>query len=269
MAEAIVLGIIQGLTEFLPVSSSGHLVLGKAALGVELGDIAFEVFVHFGTLISTVVYFRVDIYRLIASFLGALARIGSFPARLKNDDSLRLALFIVWGSIPAGAIGLAFGERLESLFSKPALISAMLIITGFALLATRFVRRGNRELGLASSFLVGIAQAIAIVPGISRSGSTVSAGLFLGLDGRLAVRYSFLLSLPAVLGATGLKSRELFAANPSSAEALPLILGTAAAFLSGLLAIKLVFGAVSGGKFSTFSFYCFALGVAGLIYFWA
>lgn len=269
IAEALTLGVVQGLTEFLPVSSSAHLVLGKAALGLDLGDISFEVFSHFGTLLSTIVYFRNDIYRLVISFFGALARIGSFGSRYRSDDSLRFAVFIISGSIPAGAIGLLFEKRLESLFSRPALVSAMLLVTGLALLTTRLAKRGGQNLGPGNTFLVGIAQAIAIVPGISRSGSTVSAGLFLGLKGALAVRYSFLLSLPAILGATGLKAKELLAGNPSNAQLIPLAVGTAAAFLSGLLAIKLVFGAVSGGKFSVFSFYCFALGIAGLIYFWA
>lgn len=252
--DAAILGILQGLTEFLPVSSSGHLVLARALLNIKPGGITFEVMVHFGTLLAVVVYFRSQILRLIQSL---------FDKTMKAERAVVTCLVI--GTIPAGIVGLTLRHQFETAFSNQSITSAMLLVTGLILLATRFVRKGNHKVGLLSSIIMGIGQAMAIMPGISRSGSTIAAGMFVGVEPSRAAEFSFLLAIPAILGATVL---EFDALGQLEGHLLgKYLLGAGLAFLVGLFAVYLVMATVRRGKLEYFAYYCFAAGAVGLYLF--
>ena len=266
LLQAMILGIIQGLTEFLPVSSSGHLVLGKELLGVHVQGITFEVFVHFGTLLSVVTFYRREILGLLRSFWKGLAQAGQIREYYRQDRSFRWVIYIIIGTIPAGVIGVLFEAPIERAFNDARMVAGMLMITGVILLLTRYIRPPQQEMTLRHAILVGFAQAIAILPGISRSGTTICAALYLGVSREEAVRYSFLLSIPVIFGATLLKSVELINNLPTASELLNLVAGTGAAFISGYAAIKLLILIARGGKLDYFSWYCFTIGIAGMLY---
>lgn len=264
LLSAALLGLVQALTEFLPVSSSGHLVLAEALLGADMGaGAAFEVAVHFGTLLSVAVLFRRDLRDLVAGAYDALTG-GGLPARLREDARLRLLLAIVVGCIPAGVIGLAFKEQLEALFDAPRLVCGALIATGVYLLTSHFAPRGEGEVTPARALAIGVAQAIAIIPGVSRAGSTIATAMFLGVERDLAARYSFLMSLPVIFGATLLKARDLLDAPPSADALLALGVGALVSFVAGLAALALLMRLVRRGVFGHFGWYCLTVGVVGL-----
>ncbi len=251
MTAVILLALVQGLTEFLPVSSSGHMALGGMLLGVGGGDITFEIVAHLGTLAAVLVVYRKDIMHLFPG----LAR--------REEESIRLTTGIVIGSIPTAVAGLFFRERIEGFFDDPLLVSSMLMVTGTVLFLSRFARRGGKGApGLLTALLIGLAQAVALIPGISRSGFTISAGLLLGLTREDAARFSFLLSIPAVAGAALL---ELGSAFPGAEELPAMLTGFAISAVTGFVALKILLGFLKKGKFSMFSWYCWLLGLAGII----
>lgn len=279
VGKAIILGIVQGLTEFLPVSSSGHLVLGKYFLGLQEQGIEFEVFVHFGTLLAVFTIFRKDIWNLITAFFSLFTT--SFweqgaKEKYKNDINFRMLIFVVVGSIPAAFVGLLLEEQIEAAFSSPRFASAMLIITAFILFLTLFVKQKKNEgttgdetpstLNFVNTFVIGLAQAVAILPGISRSGSTISVGLYQKVNGKEAARFSFLLAVPAVLGATVLKSIELVEFGIGGDMFMMLAAGMIASYISGFIAIESLLAIVGRGKLYWFAPYCLILGVLGLIF---
>lgn len=264
LLSAALLGLVQALTEFLPVSSSGHLVLGRHLLDIQLDDAAFEVAAHFGTLLSVVVVFRVEIGRLITATLRGLRSPGDVSAHWKTDPDLRMAGAIVLGCIPAGIVGLAFKDTLESAFGSPYLVCWALLVTGIVLLLTALPKPGDREVNLKSALLIGLAQAAAIIPGVSRSGSTIATALFLGIDRDYAARYSFLLSLPVIAGATALQVVSLVQSPPPTDMLAALGLGAAISFVAGIAALVLLLRLVRRGWFAHFGWYCLALGAYGL-----
>lgn len=253
--DAVILGIIQGLTEFLPVSSSGHLVLAEALLGVKQPGVSFEILLHLGTLLAVLIYFRERIGRMILSL---------FNSELKTER--RWILYIIIGTIPAGLVGYTLDDFFEQAFSKPILAAAMLIVTGLILLSTKLVRKREKTLTPVSSILIGIGQAMAIMPGISRSGTTISAGLLLGIKPAEAAEFSFLLSIPAIGGAVVLKSNELL--HLQTALIGHYVVGLVAAFGLSLAAVYTVLETIKRGKFVYFAYYCFAAGLLGLYLFW-
>lgn len=262
---AAILGLIQALTEFLPVSSSGHLVLGEIVLGVDpAGGAAFEVAVHFGTLLSVLVVFHRDIGRLITAVFGALAAPTRLRERWRDDPELRLAGAIIAGCVPAGVVGLVFKDQLEAAFDRPALVCAMLIVTGLILLATLRAPTPHGQMSVNRAVAIGVAQAFAILPGISRSGSTIAAAMFLGVERELAARFSFLLSLPVILGATLLKARDLIEAPPPDGALIGLAIGAGVSFVVGIGALVLLLRVVQRGWFAHFGWYCLAVGIIGL-----
>lgn len=263
----MVLGIVQGLTEFLPVSSSGHLVLGKELLGVHVEGIAFEVFVHFGTLLSVVTVYWQDILGLLRSISIGLTKKGNIGEFYRQDKNFRWVIFILIGSVPAGVIGFLFNEPIEIAFSDARMVAFMLIVTGIILLLTRFIRPPRKEMKLSHAIIVGVIQALAILPGISRSGSTISVALFLGISREEAARYSFLLAIPVILGATLMKVVELLDNIPPTSEILILVAGTIVAYISGYVAIKLLLIFIRRGKLDYFAWYCFTVGIVGLFTF--
>jgi undecaprenyl-diphosphatase len=258
--HSLLLGLLQGLTEFLPISSSGHLVLAERLLGLRGADLAFVVFVHFGTFLATVTAFWPEVWRMLAS--GGRFVVGRGTS---GDPHLRLLGLILVASVPAAMVGLLFEKGVERAFSNPALVSAMLLITGLLLWLTRYVRVGERIMSIRAAILVGCAQALAILPGISRSGATIGAALFQKVDRSRAVEFSFLLALPAICGASALKTVQLCRTSLPSATLTSLILGALAAYISGYLAIKVLLRVVRKGKLHFFAIYCWAAGLLGLI----
>ena len=265
VGQAVLLGLIQGLTEFLPVSSSGHLVLGRTLLGIPEQGIAFEVFVHFGTLLAVVTAFHRDLLELMSAAVRPMTRRMSLRENYRADYAFRQVIYLILATLPAALIGLVFESALEEAFSNPRLVCVMLIVTSLILLATLRTPKAGRKLNLLNTLLVGVAQSLAILPGISRSGSTISAGLFLRLSGEDAARFSFLLALPAILGATALKTADLMASEISRQQFITLATGTLTAYLSGYLAIEWLLGIVRRGRLYAFSPYCFLVGIIGLV----
>ncbi len=268
-AKAALLGALQGATEFLPVSSSGHLVIAQHLLGVRMvgeGLLAFDVCLHFGTLVAVVAVFWRD---LLAIAFGIFGRTLAAPAGggLTAAQARRFFLLLLLGTVPAVVVGLGFEEFFEGLVANPAAAGGMLLVTGTFLFFTRYAReRGEGVAGLRAgrTLAIGCAQAAAIVPGISRSGATIATGLFLGLDRTLAARFSFLLAVPVIAGATVLKLGDL-AALPKDAL-VATIVGTVVAAVVGFLCIRWLLAIIRRGRFSWFAYYCWAAGLATILY---
>jgi len=252
--KVIVLGIVQGLTEFLPVSSSGHLVLAAEFLNFHEEGVAFEVFVHLGTLLSVLIAFRKDVINMV------LAPFQIVFSKKENKEAKKYLLwdiYIVIGTIPATIIGLLFKSEIEAAFSSILLVILMLAVTGTILLLSRYEPKKSEDLSPLKSILIGIAQAFAILPGISRSGSTIVTGLFLGLDRETSAKFSFLLAIPAILGASVIKLNDLLSAGNSQIPISYLVIGALAAFVSGYIAIFWLLKVVKRGKLEWFAYYCF------------
>ena len=246
--EATILGIIQGITEFLPISSSGHLVLGQAILGIDQPGNEFEILVHLGTLASVLVIFFDDIKSLILSLASKRTQI--------------FIMYILIGTLPAVGIGLGFKDLIDSLFENVTAIGGALIFTGVVLFGSSFANRQDKEHSFLISILIGCVQAVAIIPGVSRSGMTISAALFLGLSPKEAARFSFLLAIPAIAGA-GL----LTALDVSGGFQLPIsiaLVGIISSFSVGVVALKWLIGWLEQGKFHYFGIYCLAVGLITL-----
>lgn len=270
--EAILLGILQGLAEFLPVSSSGHLVLAQQFLGLKEPLVFFDVMLHVGTLAAVLVAYRDAIGRLV---IGGLSALGSTQfwrkprTTLNTSVELKFIWLILIGSIPTGIIAVVFKTQLESFFDEVRLVSVMLILTGVILQLPRLHREKTDSPDTSAEGLktwhaplIGIAQGCAITPGISRSGTTISLALFLGIPAKTAAEYSFLLSIPAILGAVALKIRDL------GDTTIPFhIVGTGmlASFIVGYIALRFLLVMLNRGKFSVFSYYCVALGLTSLL----
>jgi undecaprenyl-diphosphatase len=263
--EAAILGLVQGLTEFLPVSSSGHLVLGKHILGIEGSEtgILFEVLVHFGTALSIITVYRKDLVSLLFGFFSAAVKPASYRASWNENQDFRISLFILLTMIPTGIVYVLFKDGLEALFSDPQTTSFMLIVTGIMLLLTRLRKNPDGENSPLKALAIGCAQSLAMIPGISRSGSTICTAIYLNVESKKAADFSFLMLLPVVLGATVLKIGEVASATSSAPWGI-LMLGTAVSFVSGIVAIKMVLGFVRSGRLHYFAFYCFLVGGLGI-----
>lgn len=229
-------------------------MLAQALLGVKRPGTSFELLLHVGTLAAVLVYFRATLWQLVKSVFDSEAH-----------QSREMLLFLIIGSIPAGLVGVLLEDFFDRAFSSPLLSSSMLIVTGLILLSTKFVRYGTHQITVASSLLIGVGQALAILPGISRSGSTIAAGILLGVRPSQAAEFSFLLSIPAVGGAVLLKSRELTSLDPGLAG--PYLAGTFVSFALALAAVYTVLETVKRGRFEYFAYYCFAAGLLGLYLF--
>ena len=256
--EAIILGIIQGLTEFLPVSSSGHLELAKAILGdtsVPEESLTFTVVLHFATALSTLVIFRKEV---LVIFKGLLA--------LKWNNEFKFSLKIVISMIPAVCVGLLFEEQLASFFGgKIALVGSMLLLTAVLLLLADKAKNTNKEVSFGNSLIIGISQAIAMLPGISRSGATISTSVLLGIDRTKAARFSFLMVVPLIFGKI---SKDVLSGNLNfqSSEIIPISAGFITAFLAGLLACKWMIALVKKSKLVYFSIYCAIVGIIAIVF---
>jgi undecaprenyl-diphosphatase len=256
--EAIILGIIQGLTEFLPVSSSGHLELAKAILGdtsVPEESLTFTVVLHFATALSTLVIFRKEIVEIFKGLL-----------QFQWNDEFKFSLKIIISMFPAVIVGLLFEEELESFFGgKILLVGCMLLLTALLLLLADKAKNTKKKVSFSNAVLIGISQAIAMLPGISRSGATISTSVLLGVDRTRAAKFSFLMVVPLIFGKIGkdLLSGDL---NFQSSEMIPISAGFIAAFLAGLLACKWMISLVKKSKLSYFSIYCTIVGSIAIGY---
>jgi undecaprenyl-diphosphatase len=268
--QAIIIGIVQGLTEFLPVSSSAHLVFVPEILKVQ-SSLAFDTILHVGTLVAVVGYFWKDIIHMLKSFFASLMDIPrrQFRKGLQEDQFKKLAWFIIIGSIPAGLAGILFKDFFESLFSDIIAVGFFLIITGLLLWGSEMISRrvkdktSLKKMTVKNSLIIGIAQAFSIAPGISRSGATISTGLFLGLERELAARYSFLLSIPAILGAALVQAKDISSVLDISTAAT--IAGFLAAVISGYMAIKIVLKLIKERNLLIFAYYCWIIGPIAMI----
>lgn len=268
LLDAVLLGILQGLTEFLPISSSGHLVLGQELLHIaHQSNIAFEVFVHFGTFLSVVFMFWKDIKLIFLSLFEFGKNPSKFKLLFKANEHFKIVIFIVISSIPAAIVGIMFENEIGVLFNDPKFVSVMLLITGLILFLTKFSNpKEGSSVGFASAIIIGIAQAVAIIPGISRSGITISSALFSGVSRENAAKFSFLMALPVILGATILKANEVFQSSINSEQLLVFFVGTVVAAISGYASIRVVLGLLKKKRFSWFSYYCFIVGILGILF---
>ncbi len=255
--EALVLGVVQGATEFLPVSSSGHLVIGQALMGISVPGVIFEVTVHVATLLSILLVYRVRVTGLIRD------------AAAGERDAWQYVGLLALATVPAAAVGLLWRDRIEALFESPASVGVALLVTGGALWTTRWALRGRewRDPGLVAAVAMGVAQSFALVPGISRSGATVVAGLWLGVEPREAAAFSFLMAVPAIGGAALLQAPEALAGG-SGTGALALVLGGAAAAVTGVTAIRTFVAVLRREAFHAFAPYCWAVGGGFLLWLW-
>jgi|TARA_B110000305_G_scaffold37400_1_gene37755 undecaprenyl-diphosphatase len=258
--QALLLGFVQGLTEFLPVSSSGHLEIVKALFGLELNgneSLTFDVVVHAGTALSTIVVFRKEISQIIAGLF-----------KFEWNDETKFASFILLSMVPAGFIGLAFEEEISTLFEgQLLLIAATLTVTGLLLFLADRAKTTGKPVTTVDAIVIGLAQAIAILPGISRSGSTISTSVLLGIDRGKAAKFSFLMVLPIILGKAMLDAKDIVSGEALGAEVstLSLLLGLSAAFFSGIVACNWMIALVKRAKLRYFSYYCFAVAIIVVI----
>ncbi len=254
--EALILGIVQGLTEFLPVSSSGHLELGKHILGVEASEsMIFSVFTHGATVVSTLFVFHKDIARLLRALFS-----------FKWNEDTRFLCKIAISCIPILIVAFSFEEEIESLFTgKILLVGCMLLVTSALLAFTHFRKDNSKPIGFVDAFIIGIAQALAIIPGISRSGATIATAILLGNKKEEAARFSFLMVLIPILGKNFLDimGGELTANDDLSWGVL--LVGALAAFISGWIACKLMIRLVTQSKLFYFSIYCAVIGIVAIV----
>ncbi|MBE6485532.1 MAG: undecaprenyl-diphosphate phosphatase [Methanosphaera stadtmanae] len=266
--SAIILGAVQGLSEFLPISSSGHLALIPNLLGVETG-LAFDTVLHIGTLVAIFSFFWQDIINLIKGFLLSLIDLTEgfdvFKRELKIVPEKRFAWLIIVGSIPTAIIGLLLKDAIENIFRGTIFVGFFLIITGLILYYSERHSSGNitaKDMSFKQSIIVGICQGLAVLPGISRSGSTIASGLCLGLEREYAARYSFLLSVPAVIGAGLIQIKDIATIDISFGVILA---GFISSVVFGYLAIKLLMKMIKGWSLDIFAYYCWIVGAITLI----
>ena len=250
LLEAIILGIIQGLTEFLPISSSGHLVLGQMILDIKLPGNGFEVVTHLGTLVSVLCVFWKEILSLILN--------------ITDKDTRKYIFYIILGTIPAVIIGFGARSYISQLFDSVQLVSVALMVTGLILFFSKKVKSNLLPIDGNKALLIGITQAFAIIPGISRSGITICTGLALGMSGKNAAKFSFLLAIPAISGA-GL----LMTLDPQSDISIipltSLIMAFLSSFIIGYICLKWLLNLLESGKFYFFGYYCFVIGLITLL----
>lgn len=251
LLEIVIFAVIQGLTEWLPISSSGHLVIAQKYLGLNF-PLIFTIMLHTGTVIVVLVAFRKDIADIIKALI---------KRDFKTEEG-RMGLLIAVGSVPIALFGLILHDLVESLYNNLLAVGLALLTTGIILFLSE-KRKSNRKLGIKDSLIIGAAQAVSLIPGVSRSGVTLATGLLRKIDKSTAFKYSFLLSVPAIIGATVFEARELVVGN---IDLIPLLLGAIVSMIVGFASLKLIQKIVMIEKFHVFAYYCWTVGLA-LIFF--
>ncbi len=249
--EAALLGIIQGLTEFLPISSSGHLVIGQKVLGISVAGNIFEIVVHLGTLVSVLIVFWEDIWQLIIS--------------LKSTPTQKYIFAIIIGTLPAVIVGFLFRDVVSGAFENIKVVAVTLMITGLILLTTKYIKTKLKDISIGRGLLIGIAQGMAIIPGISRSGMTISLGMYLGIAPDKAAKFSFLLGIPAIVGAGLLTGLDLMESSKPTLAFSVLTVGFISSLLVGWISLKWLLGLIKSGKFHWFGVYCIFVGLLSWI----
>ena len=249
--EAIILGIIQGLTEWLPISSSGHLVITQRILGLN-PPLFFDVMLHFGTLIVVLTVFRTEIWKILQTI---------FKFDFKTEEG-KIGLFVILGSIPSAIFGYTMYSIIETFFSNSLIVGIMLFFTGLILFISE-KRPGSRKISLIDSIVIGFSQALAIIPGLSRSGLTISTGLLRKIDRLASFKFSFLLSIPTILGAIIFESRELFS---NTFDLIPVSIGIITSMIVGYISLKLVQKTLISKKFHLFAYYCWVVGIVIIVF---
>lgn len=253
LLQAILLGALQGATEFLPVSSSGHLAIAQSLIeGFSQPGVLFDVLLHLGTMVAVAIYFRSDIKNLITA---------PFRSDEASEQHRKMLLLLIAGSVPTAIIGLAGKEFATNLFHNIPVVAAMLIVTGCILFVSERYRSGEqvgKTLSFGDALIAGTAQGLAIIPGISRSGATIASLLLRGIDGETAARFSFLLAMPAIFGATLLSFREL--EQVPAGELTLYAAGAGIALLTGLLSIHFLLAIIRRKRLYFFALYCWAVG---------
>ena len=267
---AIFLGLVQGVTEFLPVSSSGHLSIFQNMFGmqnVEQSHLLFDVLLHLGTLVSVCIVYRKDIADIIRAFFSLFRKSNKKTADVKTRSSTRFLLLVIIATLPL-LVAIFFNDYAEKLYSNTLFIGFALIVTGIMLYFSDKVVRGKKNeksATISNALIVGIMQAIAIVPGLSRSGSTISAGLFQGFDREFAIKFSFIMSIPAILGANILSLFKALKAGVDFSLIPVYLVGVVVAAISGFFAINLVRYISKKDKFGGFAYYCWAVGLITIV----
>lgn len=267
--EAIILGVLQGITEFLPVSSSGHLALARALIARDLEQgITFEIVVHFGSFCSIAVYYRAMLGQIIMDVLKSCRPREIANKRFINDPNSRLSLIILLSMIPAMVVGFTLKEPIEEFFLNPFFVAMMLMVTGVLLFSTKFIKTPDKDVNATRGFWMGVAQAFAILPGISRAGSTISLGLLMGIDRDKVANFSFLMVLPVLAGAMLLEVIDLIEVGRVQIPAVSLAAGFLTSFLSGYFALTYLIKILKRKKFHYFAYYCWAIGITAMYVFY-
>ncbi len=265
--DILILGVLQGLTEFIPVSSSGHLVIFQSFLGLKNVPILFDLILHLGTGTAVVVVYRKEIVRIFRDIFSRVIR-RKKRAEASEKNSIKLFCYLVISTAVTGTLGLAFKDMLEGFFFKPLYVPLFLGITGMTLLATLFIKDRQKEiedLHIDYPVVIGAVQAFSMLPGISRSGSTISASLFFGAARGFSGTYSFLLAIPSIFGASFVKFMMTSAETGSVLNTHAAVIGFFVSFLSGYAALKFLLRLIIKGKLFVFSFYCFAFALLSFI----
>lgn len=250
LLKIFLLSFIQGVSEFFPISSSGHLVIFQELIGFKTIPLVYNIFFHIGTLISILIYFSKDIFSMVKG--------------IKEKENIQFIILIIVASIPTGMIGLFFKEQLEGMFDKPGIVGYFLLITAFIILISKFIRIKKPNV-YAAALIIGIFQGIAIIPGLSRSGLTISVGLILSMGFIFSFRFSFLLSIPAIIGALIL---EIDKVPFDGHQIFYLLSGAVFSAIFGLIALYFLKKIILKEKFHYFSYYCFFMGMAALLFFY-
>ncbi len=271
LIKSIILGLTQGLTEFLPISSSGHLVIFESFLDMETQGIVWEIALHFSTLLAIFGVFYKDIFTIFTSVCLSFKKLISGENIInifKNDPHTRIFILIIIGSIPTVVIAFSFRNAFENLFNKPEVAGYMLIVTGTILWFTKYGLRTNsnrKKIGVLDALIIGTVQGLAITPGISRSGTTIATATFRGIDREMAARFSFLLVIPVILGAMAMMAKD--AVTLKNEEFSFLIIGSVVAAVSGYISLRVLIKIVNNGKLHLFSYYCWPVGLLVILFF--
>jgi len=267
--ESIVLGIVQGLTEFLPVSSSGHLVLVGKLLKLpnqqDLQFVRFVVVVHLGTLAAVICIYRAKIRRLLRGNFSGPIRLQNGKWKFQNPDT-KMVCLLALATIPAVLVGVLFNNMIKGAFGNPLSAGICLAVTGLVLFFLRFKKQDQDKVTSLRALIIGIAQAVAILPGMSRSGLTISAGIYSGVERTRAAEFSFLLSIPVILGAGLMELREMASTGLTWAEGISLAVGGLSAAVSGYLAIRFLLNVIKKGRLHYFAYYCWLVALIVIIY---